>query len=480
VRGRPCSLAIAGIPRVDPVVRARQVVLPVREPSPDEKRLQVQRISASPALRNAPLLQRFLEFITSRAGDSQPEELSEYSIATQVFGRPATFDPALDTIVRTQAYRLRTKLREYYESEGKDDALIIEIPKGHYIPTFAYREDRGVGAVQAAAPNEVPASAGTVSASAARRPLRVYAVTSALLGIAVVFATGAYVGQRWLAPVRSPAVTTLPEPVHRFWSGFLNGPDIIVAYTNSVFFETETGDLLRFKGGAVADRGAPAGRETALATAVNPSLAQHAGTLYYEDGYTGTGEVMAVHRLTSVLGALGANAIFKRSRLVTVNDFRNHDVIFLGSPFENQVLGEMHLPQRFVFQQPEEPPYLWRGRILDRKPGARAPRSYQLERDPEQQIIRADYGLFNVLPGPAPGRRIVVLAGLTTSGTQGAAEFATSEAGLQRIVDALGSRPGGRSTFPSYFECLVRVDAAKGLDAITVKYVTASKVDAPE
>lgn len=459
-------------------MRARQVLLPDREPSADEKREQVQRISASPALRNAPFLQRFLQFITSKARDNHPEDLSEYSIATQVFGRPAPFDPALDTIVRTQAYRLRTKLKEYYENGGKDDPVTIEIPKGHYIPTFSYREQRAGEEVALAQPRELPAAVSTLPAAPARRHIRRFAVVGALIGAALVFASGVYVGQRWRAP--APAVTSLPEPVHRFWSGFANGPDIIVAYTNSVFFETETGDLLRFRGGAVADRGAPAGRETALATAVNPSLVQHAGPLYYEDGYTGTGEVIAVHRLTSVLGALGANAIFKRSRLITVNDFRNHDVIFLGSPFENQVLGELHLPQRFIFQQPEEPPLLWRGRILDRKARRAEPQSYQLERDPDQQIIRADYGLFNVLPGPTPGRRIVILAGLTTSGTQGAAEFATSEAGLQRILDVLGTRSGGRDEFPSYFECLVRVDAAKGLDAITVKYVTASKVESPE
>ena len=456
---------------------ARQAVLPAREPSADEKRQQVERISASPALRNAPLLQRFLQFITATSTDNHPQDLSEYSIATQVFGRPATFDPALDTIVRTQAYRLRTKLKEYYESEGKSDPVTIEIPKGHYIPTFSYREHRADEEAAVAQPGEPPAVAPTAAADPARWQVPGSAVIGALVGTALVFVSGLYVGQRWRAPGPEAAVTRLAEPVHRFWSGFANGPDIIVAYTNSVFFETETGDLLRFRGGAVADRGAPAGRETALTTALNPSLVQHAGPLYYEDGYTGTGEVIAVHRLTSVLGALGANAIFKRSRLVTVNDFRNHDVIFLGSPFENQVLGEMHVPQRFIFQQPEEPPFLWRGRIVDSKAPQAEPQSYQLERDPDQQIIRADYGLFNVLPGPAPGRRIVILAGLTTSGTQGAAEFATSEAGLQRILDALGTRSGGRDAFPPYFECLVRVDAAKGLDAITVKYITASRVE---
>jgi hypothetical protein len=462
-------------------VRTRQIALPVREPSDDEKQHQVERISSSPALRNAPLLLRFLEFITAKADDNHREDLSEYAIATQVFGRPAIFDPAADTIVRTQAYRLRTKLKEYYESDGKSDPIIIEIPKGHYIPTFSYREAKD---------DATPGSSRSGEAQSIDPPLH-HPVTPqrringlllavALLGVAISFFCGAYVGSKRNAPVASTATAKLPQTVSQFWSSFVSGNEIIVAYTNSVFFETETGDLLRFRGGAVADRGAPAGRETALATAVNPSLVERAGPLYYEDGFTGTGEVMAVHRLTSVLGPLGANAIFKRSRLVTVNDLRNHDVIFLGSPFENQVLREMRLHQRFVFQQPQSGPILWRGRILDREASGSEPASYQLERDPDQQVIRADFGLFNVLPGPTPGRRILILAGLTTSGTQGAAEFATSPTGLQKILETLGADSNGRKVFPTYFECLVRVDAAKGLDAITVKYLTASKVESPE
>jgi hypothetical protein len=103
-----------------------------------------------------------------------------------------------------------------------------------------------------------------------------------------------------------------------------------------------------------------------------------------------------------------------------------------------------------------------------------------LERDPREQIIRADYAIFNVLPGPAAGRRIIILAGLTTSGTQGATEFATSEAGSLKILEILGTSSNGHKQFPPYFESLVRVEAAKGLDAITVKYVTASTVEASE
>ncbi len=56
-----------------------------------------------------------------------------------MFGRSADFDSSVDTIVRTQAYRLRLKLNEYYLSEGAADPIAIEIPKGHYVPSFHRR-----------------------------------------------------------------------------------------------------------------------------------------------------------------------------------------------------------------------------------------------------------------------------------------------------------------------------------------------------
>ena len=238
--------------------------------------------------------------------------------------------------------------------------------------------------------------------------------------------------------------------------------------------------MLRFhNSGAIADRGALVGKEVSRANALNPELAAHAGTLYYEESFTGTGEVLATYRLANLLTALGAKVQVKRSRLVTVDDLRNHDVIFLGSPFENQVLAEMHLAQRFSFEQPVKPPYLWRGRIVDHRspaPGV----SYGLERDPQSQVIRADYALFDVLPGPAPERRIIVLAGITTSGTQGAAEFATSAEGLRHILALEGAphdQNGGKS-FPRYFESVLRVEAEKGLEAINIKFVDGSIVPA--
>ena len=453
-------------------------------PCPDDKRRQVARIIASAIFRNSALLQKFLEFITEKSCEGNIQDLGEYAIATQVLGRPDDFDPTLDTIVRTQAYRLRTKLKEYYETEGKSDSLIVEIPKGHYVPSFSMRHENGSVAelsVPARTTDETGATRGLAEPiKTTQGVLRAYIFSAALLALLLVLG-GVAIGSRWFgSPSNRASTVAVPEPLDNFWSSFISGNEIILAYTNSVFLETEAGDLLRFRGGAVADRGTLVGKEAARASAVNSVLARSAGPLYYEDGYTGSGEVIAVHRLTGLLSSLGAKVIVKRSRLVTAEDMRNHNVIFLGSPFENQVLGEMHLPQRFTFEQPTGPRILWQGRIADTKADSNARASYQVERDPQEQVIRADYALFDVLPGPVPGRRIVVLAGLTTSGTQGASEFATSLEGIQQILEVMGTKSGGRKLTPRYFESVLRVEAAKGLDVMKVNYVNGSVVQVQE
>jgi len=97
---------------------------------------ELQRIlSSSGFVRNARMSQ-FLRFVVERDLDGRNEELKESVIAVEVFGRRPDYDPKLDSIVRTEAARLRSRLALYYSSEGRGDPLIIDLPKGGYVPQF--------------------------------------------------------------------------------------------------------------------------------------------------------------------------------------------------------------------------------------------------------------------------------------------------------------------------------------------------------
>lgn len=81
-------------------------------------------------------LAQMLTFVVDATLKGEAMHLKETTIGVAVFGRPPDYDPKVDTIVRSQAWRLRSKLRAYYETEGAADHIRIRIPLGHYIPVF--------------------------------------------------------------------------------------------------------------------------------------------------------------------------------------------------------------------------------------------------------------------------------------------------------------------------------------------------------
>jgi TolB-like protein/Tfp pilus assembly protein PilF len=99
-------------------------------------RRQLERVLESAGFSRNERLSGFLRFVVEGHLDGKDQELKESVIAIEVFGRPPDFDSRLDPVVRTEAARLRAKLNDYYMNEGKADALVIELPKGGYVPRF--------------------------------------------------------------------------------------------------------------------------------------------------------------------------------------------------------------------------------------------------------------------------------------------------------------------------------------------------------
>ncbi len=95
-------------------------------------RASLENMLASTLFTGSPRQQRFLDYLVSNTLAGDADRLKGYTIALEVFDRKDDFDPSLDAIVRVEATRLRNKLREYYDTLGKDDAIRINFPKGGY------------------------------------------------------------------------------------------------------------------------------------------------------------------------------------------------------------------------------------------------------------------------------------------------------------------------------------------------------------
>jgi hypothetical protein len=100
-------------------------------------RAQLHLILQSEWFAQSERMRRFLEFVTEETLAGRADQLCEYAIGVAVFDQDDSFEPALNPIVRNDARRLRHKLHEYYRHiRGEDDRVLIDIPKGAYIPVF--------------------------------------------------------------------------------------------------------------------------------------------------------------------------------------------------------------------------------------------------------------------------------------------------------------------------------------------------------
>src|SRR5580658_3366637 len=108
-------------------------------PADDECRALIGRILASPEFQRAARLRAFLNYVVEKKLAGSPEDVTETLIGHRVFRRPATYNPGEDSIVRTEARTLRQRLDRYFATQGADEPVILEIPRGGYLPVFRPR-----------------------------------------------------------------------------------------------------------------------------------------------------------------------------------------------------------------------------------------------------------------------------------------------------------------------------------------------------
>jgi TolB-like protein len=178
-------------------------------PTADDVRRQLDRVLASSGFANAGRMSRFLKFVVERTLAGDGERLKEYVIGVEVFDRDTTYDSRVDSIVRVEAARLRTKLAEYYAGEGRGDAVVLTLPKGGYAAVVKVDEHRGAinGAAipNGTAPLATPAAPTEPTPRLAWRPR---AVVGAVAAAAVTVAVIAWAPS--LAPVPELRLAVMP------------------------------------------------------------------------------------------------------------------------------------------------------------------------------------------------------------------------------------------------------------------------------
>ena len=176
------------------------------------------------------------------------------------------------------------------------------------------------------------------------------------------------------------------------------------------------------------------------------------------DHYTGVGEVLAVHALDNVFGKLHQQIRVKRGSLFSLDDAKNNDLIFIGSPSENLTLLELPNIQEFNFRQITSGPRMGTMEIINFHPESGEPKEF-LPSLPDETLTE-DYSVIALKRGLNPAHSVLILAGATTIGTQAAVEYVCQQNSLEELLLRLSVSNSGEL---KPFEAVIRVKVAKGV-----------------
>jgi hypothetical protein len=232
--------------------------------------------------------------------------------------------------------------------------------------------------------------------------------------------------------------TPVPAVYQLFWNRFVTSPQQPwVIFSNGSFVgRPETG--MRY---------------------FNPASDSNAFIL---DHYTGVGEVLAIHQLDRVFDTLNRPLRVKRGALFSLDDAKNNDLIFVGSPSENLTLLDIPGTQEFIFQRLDAGPRRGDLAVLNVHPLPGEPKLFLAT--PANQPTVEDYAVVSLLPGLDPSRSILILAGNSTFGTQAAVEFVCREDSIKNLLGHLKvSKPADLKPF----EALLHVKIVHGVPVTT-------------
>ena len=359
--------------------------------------MQVHKILASGAFAGSDPVRHLLLYLAEHGVRRPGESVKELELATQALGRGAGYDPRTDSSGRVTASRVRTKLLEYYSQQGARDPIVVSIPKGSYSLVATYRAPETPSA-------EPPPPAPPVVVPPKRSRREILLTCSGLLAGGLA---GYLTGHRSMQ-------ASVPKVSSIFWRDFLADGDPIIVYSNPVFVgRPEEGmHLLHFGAGSQTPANAL---------------------------FTGAGEVVAVRDVARQLNALGREPRVKRAQLFTWDDARSGDLIFVGGQQQNLPMSQLPPLEKLNLKPDTEEPYRLRGAVHVEKPGAGEKEYYFSDPNPEEGL---EYAVIAFTNGVTSDRRVLILAGIHTFGTQGAAEFVCNPTSLAQLLKRLDVKDG--------------------------------------
>jgi hypothetical protein len=417
-----------------------------------ERMALLHRVAGCALFRRSQRLRDFLLYVGREAVERGRSELHEQEIGEAVFGRARDYDTSVDNIVRVTATELRKRLELYFNSEGADETLVAEIPRGTYLPTFRRRVHQSLATdSQEAAPempsrhavaeaHETPAASPARGDRAVGKPWMWQVLVLLLVAAVVWLARDVSRLQLALSPWKSGSA------LRALWSPFFSRgsvTDVVLADTSFALAEDITGravplgDYLNSSYPVLAnDPPLSAGQRTDLQLI----LSRNNGSF---------GDFQVAHQLLNLNPASPLVQVHF-ARDYTADSLNRSNVILIGSRKSNPWVDLFEGQMNFVLRYD---PATHCSYVQNRHPRAGEQADYQASTESE---TGDGYSVISLLPGVSTGRQALILEGTSSEATNSAGDFVTREASLA----TLRARMGG--SLPSSFEVLLRTTHLRG------------------
>lgn len=410
--------------------------------SPVQKRELLTRIANTPHLNRSVRLTELLTYLVERSIGEVAEGLREQEIGTNVFGRDPNYDTGQDNIVRVQVSQLRKKLESYFSQEGSKEPVVIEIPRGGYLPIFLERN------APLPSPTE-PDLAAPARGESALLTLLLLATTLFFVGLSI-----------WLWNRPSPLAPTETRQLERegirttaiaaLWEVLLNKgqqTDLVLADSTLTILQDHGGNPLSLD--EVLQR--------KFADALPPNLTEDERTrtlAIVDRRYTSLSDVELVGKVLQLRQPGQPVPILTIARDYQMRAFKTNNVILLGSKRSNPWVELLEPSMNFRFHYPngQRDPI-----ILNTNPRPGEEKTYL------STFQDARFSVVALLPTPSRTGAVLILQGDNAISTEAAGEFICSEEHLGSFFTQIGypyqspDRPA-----PPWFEVLLQTEQLQG------------------
>jgi hypothetical protein len=406
----------------------------------------LERVAASPQLRRAARLQELLFYIGRRSLKDGSDSVHEQQIGVEVFRRLKGYDTSADNIVRTNVSDLRKRIESYFESDGADEPLIMEIPRGSYIPVFRVRSPQPKNADEPI-PFQVPVSGNSAASLAAVRQEARRGRWAVLLRIAtsvliVVLASGfLFYWAQYRDLYRSLYAWQYQPSVSGLWMNFLNAsPDTDVVLADASFGLLQDLNRKSFPFDDYLDRS-----YINQLQGQHPSPEMQAILNRVVRWNMGSQDEFKLAQRILALDPLGKRIHLYNARNY-MPDLTNRDnVILIGgrisNPWDDLFEGRMNFTVKFDNDGSIE--------VVNRVPIAGDQSVYS-------QVNSAQSCVVAYLPNPGHNGNVLLIEGTGAEATEAAGNFLLSENQLSNFKKTLHV-----DRFP-YFEVLLKVSSVQG------------------